>query len=767
MKTMKTWQNFAGNSGTATTTWHYDPYRGWLTNKVHADGKGPVYTYSNAGRLKSRAWARGVTTWYTNNVAGDLVTINYSDATPDVTYTYDRRGRQATIAAGGLTTTLAYNNASHLLSETYAGGALNGLAVTNAYDAYLRRSAVALKTQPATLTQFGYDLAGRLLGATNGSYRAAYTYLANAPLVSQITLRSNSVTRMTTTKSYDFLNRLTDIQSSTGGAPVAHSAYAYNAANQRTAVTNADNARWVYTYDDLGQVISGKKYWSDGTPVAGQQFEYGFDDIGNRKNTKVGGDQNGANLRPANYTNNTLNQITGRGVPGYADVMGLALLTNTVTVNGQSTYRKGEYFRKELTVNNSSAPVWTNLSVAAPGETTVAGNVLVARTPQTFTHDFDGNLTSDGLWTNTWNAENRLLKTESLASVAAAARAREEWTYLPDGRWIQRIVSTNNGAAYYPAYTNRYVWDGQVLLAILDHTNGLVMSFMRGLDLSGSLQGAGGVGGVLAVSFKTNGTHFCAYDGNGNVAALVSAANGSASARYEYGPFGETIRMTGPMAKLNPIRFSTQYADDVTGNVKYLYRDYNPSTGRWLNRDPIEERGGVNLYGFVGNKPVGGFDPLGQTSYFDLMMMEGKLCCEKSVKYNLDAKHESATYVPPSGTTSQGFVTTGSAYVSNPSWFIAVSTPSYASWWSCCHHADYMPQDGPLPSSGTQFDCPCSDSRGGYVCIWRVRLHYLSCEGGRWKIQMAEIGGSYIYSYTPKKEVWFRTKGNPETQVCP
>ncbi|MDP2324499.1 MAG: hypothetical protein Q8N51_10760, partial [Gammaproteobacteria bacterium] len=75
------------------------------------------------------------------------------------------------------------------------------------------------------------------------------------------------------------------------------------------------------TYDDLGQVVSGKKYWSDGTPVAGQQFEYGFDDIGNRKNTKVGGDETGANLRPANYMNNTLNQIISRGVPGYVEVL--------------------------------------------------------------------------------------------------------------------------------------------------------------------------------------------------------------------------------------------------------------------------------------------------------------------------------------------------------------------------------------------------------------------------------------------------------------
>ena len=54
-------------------------------------------------------------------------------------------------------------------------------------------------------------------------------------------------------------------------------------ANQRTSATNADGTRWVYTYDSLGQVTSGKRYWADGAPVAGEQFEYGFDDIGNRE----------------------------------------------------------------------------------------------------------------------------------------------------------------------------------------------------------------------------------------------------------------------------------------------------------------------------------------------------------------------------------------------------------------------------------------------------------------------------------------------------
>jgi len=83
------------------------------------------------------------------------------------------------------------------------------------------------------------------------------------------------------------------------------------------------------------------------------------------------------------------------------------------------------------------------------------------------------------------------------------------------------------------------------------------------------------------------------------------------AARYEYGPFGELIRATGPMAKVNPFRFSTKYQDEETGLVYYGYRYYDPGTGRWLSRDPIDEAGGLNLYGMVGNDPLNRIDFLG------------------------------------------------------------------------------------------------------------------------------------------------------------
>ena len=189
------------------------------------------------------------------------------------------------------------------------------------------------------------------------------------------------------------------------------------------------------------------------------------------------------------------------------------------------------------------------------------------------------------------------------------------------GRRIQKQVSVNGTVTNNTAF----VYDGWNPVARLNGTNSaLVQSYVWGLDLSGSAQGAGGVGGLLEVSDAVNGVSFVAYDGNGNVAGLVAANGGGGSAVYEYGPFGEVIRATGPMAKANPFRFSTKYQDDERDLLYYGYRYYNASTGRWLSRDPVEEPGftilnsdgntgdaGPALYGFVGNDPVDDTDDLG------------------------------------------------------------------------------------------------------------------------------------------------------------
>lgn len=626
MRTLTNWSTFP-TTGARVTTWHYDSHRGWLTNKVYPDGLGPAYGYTAAGRLQSRAWARGASTTYAFNAAGELSGTDYFDATADVSQTYDRRGRQKQIVANGITTTQTYNDAGRLTAESYSGGILNGLSATNGYDHWLRRTNVFLA---GVSTVYDYDAASRLAAVRAGTNAAGYSYLADSALISQVLYTNGSTLRMTRSNQFDALNRLTNLTWNVAGTNVASFSYQYNSANQRTRATLLDGSYWLYEYDALGQVTSAKRYWSDGTPVAGQQSEFSFDDIGNRRTAAQGGDQNDANLRTASYGATLLNQYTSRTVPGFVNILGRASNAATVTLWGDNgvysmTSRKGEYFRGELYANNSTGAVWltiTNVAVLNNGGnpdlvTNTSGRVYVPKTAETFAYDADGNLTNDGRWAYSWDAENRVTSFTRISGAPSGAKVKLDCQY--DARWrrTQKVVSTWNGSAYVAQSTNKFVYDDWNLMAVLNHTNGLVYSFTWGTDLSGSMQGAGGVGGLISLTVHSGtnaGTYFYCFDGNHNVVALINAATGAMVGQWEYDAFGNLLRATGPMAFGNPFLFSTKFCDWETGFYYYGYRYYDPIMGRFLSRDPIEEDGGNSLLSFVRNDPIGNVDPDGLLS---------------------------------------------------------------------------------------------------------------------------------------------------------
>ena len=83
-------------------------------------------------------------------------------------------------------------------------------------------------------------------------------------------------------------------------------------------------------------------------------------------------------------------------------------------------------------------------------------------------------------------------------------------------------------------------------------------------------------------------------------------------ARYEYAPFGGMLTAEGDVVHTNKFRFSCEYTDDELGLVYYNYRHLNPTDGRWINRDPIAEQGGWNLYAFVRNNGIKNQDHLGR-----------------------------------------------------------------------------------------------------------------------------------------------------------
>jgi len=151
-------------------------------------------------------------------------------------------------------------------------------------------------------------------------------------------------------------------------------------------------------------------------------------------------------------------------------------------------------------------------------------------------------------------------------------------------RRAQKKVSTYTSGSWSLTSSTTYLYDGWNLVREQTTINNQPSTsfYVWGLDLSGSLQGAGGIGGLLA-RVKDGVAQSYTYDGNGNVSELVDG-NGIVAAHYEYDPYGNAI---APIASDNPFRFSTKYLDAETGLYYYGYRYYSPVLGRWLNRGQI------------------------------------------------------------------------------------------------------------------------------------------------------------------------------------
>jgi len=448
---------------------------------------------------------------------------------------------------------------------------------------------------------------------------------------------------LSTTKSYDNLQRLTGTSSNPlAGTPVS-STYTYNTANQRTQHTLENGEYWDYSYDDLGQVTGGAKKLSGGTTIPGLDYSYAFDEIGNRETGSSA-------LSPANdgaYTADALNQYSQRTVPRFVDILGTADPSATVTVNSESTTRTGEHFLKTFDYSGEPNPGDARLDLysivatlpggGSGGADAVAeeeGEVFLPENPESFTYDDDGNLLSDGQWNYTWNGENRLIsmETASAAYSTGVERIKLEFVYDSQGRRISKQVYAwdSGSSAWVLASESLFLYDGWNLIweQTTEGSENTEKAYVWGLDLSGSLQGAGGVGGLLQMAVSpdeaSTETYFPAYDGNGNVVALFDET-GTQVASYEYGPFGEPVGFEDN-DNVNPFRFSTKYWDEESGLNYYGFRYYSPETGRWLNRDPIEEEGGLNLYGFIGNGPVNAWDYLGLSD--DPCEAQGEGCDE-------------------------------------------------------------------------------------------------------------------------------------------
>ena len=218
-----------------------------------------------------------------------------------------------------------------------------------------------------------------------------------------------------------------------------------------------------------------------------------------------------------------------------------------------------------------------------------------------------------------------------------------EYVYDYQGRRISKKEFNNNTLTK----SILFVYDGNNVVA--EYEDGtLTKKYLWGEDVSGSMDGAGGVGGLLAVNDTTE-NYYTMYDGNGNIVQYLDETQTSV-AKFEYTPFGALKSASGTMHDQFNYRFSTKYQDNSTGLTVYRYRNYNANLGKWQTRDPLGEHTKKKqfnlLYGFVNNNSINFIDILGLESIvFDNSAVDchphpekKKYCCAGGEIYKNELK---------------------------------------------------------------------------------------------------------------------------------
>ena len=156
---MRTWRTSAAWNGTTwpsgvsgqedVTTWNYQEATGLLTSKTDDAGQSTAYTYTTGGKLLTRTWARSggtiVTTYGYDPNTAELLSVNYSDTTPDMTFTYNRSGQQNTIADALGSRTFGYNTALQPTTETISG--LYNKTITPDFITFLKNRFLVLSSR--------------------------------------------------------------------------------------------------------------------------------------------------------------------------------------------------------------------------------------------------------------------------------------------------------------------------------------------------------------------------------------------------------------------------------------------------------------------------------------------------------------------------------------------------------------------------------------------------------------------------------------------
>ncbi len=571
------------NPGVEATRFVYGA-RG-LLERVEQGSRVWRYAYDAAGRLESATDPLRSTERFTYDAA-DRVTQQLLPGGSAIGYGYDANGNLASVTPPGRAAHLYSINAADLTTAYVAPDAGSGASATElAYD--LDRRLTLLRRADGSTAEIRYDARGRrdTLVTAAGRYVYRYdtatgrlssvagpggsmlSYTYDGVLPAQTTWTGEVAGRVGVRYNHDF--RVSGL--SVNGDTVA---YAYDGDGLVTAA-----GQLAVTYDAGSGFVSGSTL--GGVAQALRYSAYG----------ELAGDttRSGASLlygaeyrRDATGRIETLSEVVGGEEAVYTyqyDELGrLAGVSRNGAVVESYTYdSNGNRVRSayQAGVEEGSYDAqdrMTSFGAATYGYT-AAGDLLtraVGTDTTRYTYDVLGNLRS---------------------------------VRLADGRRIEYVVDARNrrvGRKVNGALTQGFLYAGQLNpVAELDAAGRVVSRFVYGTREN-----------VPDYMVRNGRRYKLVADHRGGVRLVVDAETGEVAQRIDYDAYGRVLRDSNP--GFQPFGYAGGLYDADTRLVRFGARDYDPQTGRWTTKDPIDFAGGsTNLYAYAQEDPVNVVDPNG------------------------------------------------------------------------------------------------------------------------------------------------------------
>lgn len=624
----------------ATTAYAYDPARpGDLvsttdpTNRVstsaydtvgnrirEADplGNATTFAYDGIGRMTSSSTPMSKTTTHTYNAFGQRTSSTDALANTN-SWAYDAKAnRTSETDANGQTTAFAYNSADQQISVTRPDSTVERTSFDSAGNVASQTDALG------RVTTFGYDARHRRTSATDSLGRVTrYAYDKSGNKSSLIDAAGR-----TTTFGYDAADQHISTGYSDGSTPPV--LYGYDANGRRNSMIDASGAG-TYTYDSLGRLIRhangsgatvGYSYdladrlTSIAYPVPGQVVARSYDSAGRLAGvsdwlghtTTFAYDPDSTLVR-RNYPNGVVSNFSYDGAArvsavghaaGATTLLNLAYSRDKVgSVTAENAKGFGYDVRNRLV--STTGPTRSYTYGSADDLTKVS---IPSGTTSTMAYDAAHQLTSLGLspapatgpdYSFSYDAQgNRTAKKTSLGVPVAS------YTYDQ----ANRLIASGSGA---------YTYDGDGLRTAKTGTDQGTFTWdvSEGLPLllhDGTNAYVTGPGGLPLQQIDASGRVLYYQGDQLGSTRLLTDATGAVAASYDYDPYGnQTTTTTTSPTIVNPLRFAGQYTDAETGFIYLRARYYDPATGQFLTKDPVEG-GSCTPYDYVCGDPVNALD---------------------------------------------------------------------------------------------------------------------------------------------------------------